>query len=125
MWRFNRFRCLLFRKEDAFRWMVTLALTISVFAVRLEHENTWIARTWNTDPYVSASQLWVSQVLQTYVKYEEYYVYIPKVGIRIKPFQLWAQRYIDLFRTSNWLLVLGVVLLLVVHLEEILVSLYV
>lgn len=37
MWRFNRFRCLLFRKEDAFRWMVTCGLTVSVFAVRLEH----------------------------------------------------------------------------------------
>lgn len=63
-----------------------------------------------------------SQVIQTYVKYQEYYVYIPKVGIRIKPFQLWRKHYVDLFRTSNWLLVLGVVLLLAVHLEEILVS---
>lgn len=69
-----------------------------------------------------ASQLWVSQVLQTYVKYQEYYVYIPKVGTRVKPFQLWQQRYIDLFRTSNWVLVLGVILLLAVHLEEILVG---
>lgn len=56
------------------------------------------------------------------MKYEEYYVYIPKVGIRVKPFQLWQQRHIDLFRISNWVLVLGVILLLAVHLEEILVS---
>lgn len=63
-----------------------------------------------------------SQIIQTYVKYHEYYVYIPKVGIRIKPFQLWNKHYVDLFRTSNWFLVLGVVLLQVVHLEEILVS---
>lgn len=63
-----------------------------------------------------------SQLIQAVVKYREYYIYIPKVGIRIKPYQLWTGTDISVFRASNWLLVVGVVLLLVVHLEEILVS---
>ena len=65
----------------------------------------------------------ISQLIQTVVKYREYYIYIPKVGIRIKPYQLWTGTHVSVFRASNWLLVVGVVLLLVVHLEEILVSL--
>lgn len=64
----------------------------------------------------------ISQLIQTSIKYDEFYVYIPKVGIRIKPYQLWDPSHISLFRASNWILVLGVVLLLAVHLEEILVS---
>lgn len=68
-------------------------------------------------------QMMISQVVQTVVKYQEYYLYIPKVGIKVKPYQLWTPSHITTFRASNWLLVVGVVLMLVVHLEEILVSL--
>lgn len=34
IWRFNRFRCLLYQKDDAFRWIITWCLLISSFSVR-------------------------------------------------------------------------------------------
>ncbi|KAJ9095676.1 hypothetical protein QFC21_005548 [Naganishia friedmannii] len=89
-WQYNRFKCLWFKKEETFRWIVMLT---------------------------------AGQITATYVKYNEYYVYIPKVGIKVKPYPLWSAHHRELFKGSYWLMAVGIVLLLAVHLEEVLVSL--
>ncbi|KAK8854847.1 hypothetical protein IAR55_003586 [Kwoniella newhampshirensis] len=94
-WHYDKWRCLLFTKDDWFRAMMCHIL---VWSIILFFTYAW---------------------LSVHVAYTEYWVYIPQIDKTIvSPWQLWSQRNQDIWRGALYIMSVGWGLLQGVHLEE-------
>ncbi|WVF69659.1 hypothetical protein IAT40_004438 [Kwoniella sp. CBS 6097] len=98
LWRYDKFRCLLFTKRSAFRFIIVWKFVISMA----------LFTAWN--------------VILVWVKYEEYYAVIPisptKSEIMPVPFSLWDEHKQHLVRAAYQMLAIAWALVLAIHSEE-------
>ncbi|WVW78300.1 hypothetical protein I302_100254 [Kwoniella bestiolae CBS 10118] len=98
LWKYDKFRCMLFSKRSAFRFIIVWMFVISAI----------LFTGWN--------------VILVWVKYTEYYAVVPisahESEIMPVPYQLWEQRKQDYVRFSYQLLCVGWGIILAIHSEE-------
>ncbi|WWD02536.1 hypothetical protein V865_000576 [Kwoniella europaea PYCC6329] len=94
-WHYDRWRCLLYSKEDWFRAVMCHILLGSIACLMVY---TWIC---------------------VHVLYAEYYIYLPQTQQTIvAPWQLWTSLHQDLWRISLYFMTAGWGFLQAIHLEE-------
>ncbi|WVW85657.1 hypothetical protein I302_107695 [Kwoniella bestiolae CBS 10118] len=94
-WHYDRFRCLLYSKEEWFRAVMCHILLGSLACLMVY---TWIC---------------------VHVTYAEYYIYLPQTRQTIvAPWQLWTDLHQDLYRISLYFMTAGWGFLQAIHLEE-------
>ncbi|WVQ99961.1 hypothetical protein IAU59_007104 [Kwoniella sp. CBS 9459] len=94
-WHYDRWRCLLYSKND---WFRAVMCHILLGAIACLNVYTWIA---------------------VHVLYEEYWIYLPSAQQTIiAPYQLWTESHQDLWRISMYFMTAGWGFLLATHLEE-------
>ncbi|WVQ98181.1 hypothetical protein IAU59_005303 [Kwoniella sp. CBS 9459] len=98
LWRYDKFRCLLFTRRSAFRFIIVWKFIVSMA----------LFTAWN--------------VILVWVKYEEYYAVVPisptESEIMPVPFQLWDAHKQRLVRASYYMLAIAWALVLAIHSEE-------
>ncbi|WWC59596.1 uncharacterized protein I303_102154 [Kwoniella dejecticola CBS 10117] len=98
LWKYDRFRCMLFSKRSAFRFIIVWMFLIS----------SALFTAWN--------------VILVWVKYTEYYAVVPisktESEIMPVPFQLWSERKRTFVRFSYQLLGVAWGIVLAIHSEE-------
>ncbi|WRT64654.1 uncharacterized protein IL334_001588 [Kwoniella shivajii] len=98
IWKYDKFRCLLFTKRNAFRFIIVWMFVISSVCFTA----------WN--------------VILVWVKYTEYYAVVPisktESEIMPVPFQLWSKHKQTLVRSSYQLLAIAWGMVLAIHSEE-------
>ncbi|WWC68085.1 uncharacterized protein I206_102004 [Kwoniella pini CBS 10737] len=102
LWKYDKFRCMLYTKRNAFRFMLSAPLQ-------------WM--------FIISSALFTAwNVILVWVKYTEYYAVVPisqtESEIMPVPFQLWSDRKRDLVRFSYQLLGVAWGIVLAIHSEE-------
>ncbi|WVF72759.1 hypothetical protein IAT40_007577 [Kwoniella sp. CBS 6097] len=94
-WHYDRWRCLLYNKNDWFRAMMCHILLGSIACLNVY---TWI---------------------DVHVMYSEYWIYLPSAQKTIiAPYQLWSKRHQDIWRISLYFMTAGWGFLQAIHLEE-------
>ncbi|WVQ81999.1 hypothetical protein IAT38_004126 [Cryptococcus sp. DSM 104549] len=94
-WHYDRWRCMLYSKNDWFRAMMCHILMGSIGCLLVY---TWI---------------------DVHVLYAEYWIYLPELDrTMVTPFQLWTKKHYDLWKVSLWFITAGWGFLQGVHLEE-------
>ncbi|KAK6903589.1 hypothetical protein I203_107094 [Kwoniella mangroviensis CBS 8507] len=98
LWKYDKFRCMIFNKRSAFRFIIVWMFIISAL----------LFTAWN--------------VILVWVKYTEYYAVVPisehESEIMPVPFQLWEKSKQDYVRFSYQLLCVGWGIVLAIHSEE-------